>query len=493
MKAVQINPKDNVAVAITDLAKGEIIEVGGKKIAALDNIPAGHKIALCDICEGEDVIKYSYPIGHAKCNIAAGRHTHTHNVKSNLGNLLTYKYNPSFSRPEPEKAATFFGYRRPDGKTGIRNEVWIIPTVGCINAIVRQLETEAQAFLTENIDGIYSYTHPYGCSQLGDDQDMTLKALCGLIRHPNAAAVLVVGLGCENANIGELKKLLGDYDSERVKFMVCQETRDEIKEGTEILKDLCAYADSFRREPCPVSELVVGLKCGGSDGFSGITANPLLGSFSDKLIRQGGSSILTEVPEMFGAETILMNRCRTEKLFNSTVDLINNFKKYFMKYGERVDENPSPGNKEGGITTLEDKSLGCVQKGGTSPVEGVLSYGEPVKAKGLTLLQAPGNDLVASNALVFSGAHIVLFTTGRGTPFGCPVPTVKISSNTRLFNSKNNWIDFNAGRLLEGEDMAKLTDEFFKFITDIASGRLKAKSEKLDKHDLAIFKDGVTL
>ena len=319
------------------------------------------------------------------------------------------------------------------------------------------------------------YNHPYGCPQLGDDMNMTLKYLSGLIKHPNAAAVLVVGLGCENGNIEELKKVLGDYDETRVKFLVAQDFEDEIAEGVEKVEELSKLADTYKREECPVSELVIGLKCGGSDGFSGITVNPLLGSLSDRIIDMGGSAILTEVPEMFGAETILMNRCRTENEFNKTVDLINNFKKYFMRYGEKVDENPSPGNKEGGITTLKDKALGCTQKCGTAPVEDVLSYGECAKKKGLSLLQAPGNDLVAANALAVSGAQLILFTTGRGTPFGCPVPTAKISSNSDLANKKKSWIDFNAGTLLENKAMPDLTDEFLNFVLKLASGEIKAK------------------
>lgn len=361
-----------------------------------------------------------------------GERIHTHNTKSNLSGVLECEYTPNFKEVEKLKPLIFKGYKIPDGKVGVRNEIWIVPTVGCVNSIVREIENQSQQFKTENIDGIYSYNHPYGCSQLGDDMNMTLNYLSGLIKHPNAAAVLVVGLGCENGNIDELKKALVDYDENRVKFLVAQESEDEIADGVEIIRELCKYADTYKREVCPASELVIGLKCGGSDGFSGITANPLLGSLSDRIIGMGGSAILTEVPEMFGAETILMNRCRTENEFNKTVDLINNFKKYFMRYGEKVDENPPPGNKEGGITTLEDKALGCTQKCGTAPVEDVLGYGECVKKKGLSLLQAPGNDLVAANALAVSGAQLILFTTGRGTPFGCPVPTVKISSNSSL-------------------------------------------------------------
>lgn len=493
MKAIKIHPSDNVAVAIGAIAAKEEFEIEGMKVTAATEIPAGHKVALKPILTGENIIKYGFPIGHAKGDIEVGEHVHSHNVKSNLGELLEYTYEPDFRDAVPSESSTFLGYRRKNGKVGIRNEVWIIPTVGCVNSIVREMEIQAQQYKTDNIDGIYSYNHPYGCSQLGADWQMTLEYLCGLIRHPNAGAVLVVGLGCENGNIEELKQFLGEYDSERVKFLVCQEEEDEIAKAAEMLEELCTYANQFRREKCPASELVIGLKCGGSDGFSGITANPLLGCISDQLISQGGSSILTEVPEMFGAETLLMNRCRNRELFEKTVSLINDFKQYFMRYGEKVDENPSPGNKEGGITTLEDKSLGCVQKGGTSPVEDVLKYAEPVKVHGLSLLNAPGNDLVASNALVASGAHMVLFTTGRGTPFGCPVPTVKVSSNTALYEKKKTWIDFNAGALLDGVSMQALTEQFYEYLLKLASGEIQAKSEKLDKHELAIFKDGVTL
>lgn len=493
MKAIKIHPNDNVAVAVKAIAAKESIEIDGQNLEITTDVPAGHKIAIRPIQVGENIIKYGFPIGHAKEDVMPGSHVHSHNVKSNLGELLEYTYEPDFQDVIPSPSRNFMGYRRKDGKVGIRNEVWIIPTVGCVNSIVREIEAQSQQYKGENMDGIYAYNHPYGCSQLGADWQMTLEYLCGLIRHPNAGAVLVVGLGCENGNIPELKKFLGDYDSDRVKFLVCQEEEDEIAKGVELVKELCAFANQFEREECPASELVIGLKCGGSDGFSGITANPLLGCISDKLIAQGGSSILTEVPEMFGAETLLMNRCRDKELFEKTVHLINDFKQYFMRYGEKVDENPSPGNKEGGITTLEDKSLGCVQKGGTSPVEDVLRYAQPVKKHGLSLLNAPGNDLVASNALVASGAHMVLFTTGRGTPFGCPVPTVKVSSNTALYNKKKAWIDFNAGALLDGVSMQQLTEEFYEYLLKLSSGELRAKSEMLDKHELAIFKDGVTL
>lgn len=493
MKALQIHPADNVAVALEPLAAGETVTAGGQTILLRTPIPAGHKLALTALQPGDSVIKYGYPIGVAVQPVAAGEHVHSAQLHSALGGVTDYRYTPQQLSASPRSPGVFAGFQRADGQVGIRNEVWILPTVGCINAIACAVEQQAQVYKTGFIDGIYAYTHPYGCSQLGDDQNLTLDFLCGLIRHPNAGAVLVLGLGCENGNIAELQKRLGNYDPRRVRFLVCQEQEDEIAAAREALQKLCAYAAQAQRTPCSTEKLVIGLKCGGSDGFSGITANPLLGALTDRITAEGGSALLTEVPEMFGAETILMSRCRSETVFRETVELINGFKRYFQRYGEPVDENPSPGNKAGGITTLAEKSLGCIQKGGSAVIEDVLRYGQPVRRRGLSLLQAPGNDLVASGALAASGAQLVLFTTGRGTPFGCPVPTVKLSSNTPLYEKKNRWIDFDAGQLLHGVSRETLTDTLYRYVLALASGELRAKSESLDKHSLAIFKDGVTL
>lgn len=474
---LKINELDNVEVALKEA----------------EGIPAGHKRALTAIKKGEPIIKYGNAIGLATADIAEGEWVHTHNLKTGLGDLLEYSYEPEVKALQAQKASTFMGYKRANGKVGIRNEVWIIPTVGCVNDIAKIIERKSQDLIKGSIEGIHTFTHPYGCSQLGEDHLNTQKALAGLINHPNAGAVLVLGLGCENNTIDGLKEVIGDYDENRVKFVVCQEHEDEVAVALEVLAGLVDYAAGFTREEVPASELVIGLKCGGSDGFSGITANPLVGAISDKLISQGGTSILTEVPEMFGAETLLMKRCINEEIFDKTVSLINNFKTYFIKHDQVVYENPSPGNKKGGISTLEDKSLGCTQKGGSAPVVDVLTYGEPVCTKGLNLLQAPGNDLVASTALSVSGAHMVLFTTGRGTPFGAPVPTVKISSNNELYAKKKNWIDFNAGQLLVGKTMDEVSTEFYNYLLDLASGRIQSKTEEHGIRDLAIFKDGVTL
>jgi altronate hydrolase len=454
-KFLKINPADNVAVAIVDLPAGEKVSVDGIEVTLNENVPAGHKFALKDFAEGENVVKYGYPIGHTQTAKKKGDWINEHNIKTNLAGLLDYTYNPvDASLNIPNKNLTFKGYRRANGEVGIRNEVWIIPTVGCVNGIVNQLAEALRAETKgEGVDAIVAFPHNYGCSQLGDDHENTKKILRDMVLHPNAGAVLVVGLGCENNQPDVFEKFLGDYDHSRVKFMVSQKVGDEFEEGMKILRELYAVASKDERVDVPLSELRVGLKCGGSDGFSGITANPLLGMFSDFIVAQGGTSVLTEVPEMFGAETILMNRCRNRELFEDTVKLINNFKEYFLSHGEPVGENPSPGNKAGGISTLEDKALGCTQKCGKSYVEGVMAYGDRLKVKGLNLLSAPGNDLVAATALASSGCHIVLFTTGRGTPFGTFVPTMKVSTNSNLAKNKPGWIDFNAGVIVDNEPM----------------------------------------
>ncbi len=489
---IKIHPDDMVAVALKPLEAGRTLEVAGQEVTLKEDIPQGHKFALEDIEAGAKVIKYNAPIGVAKESIARGGWVHTHNIKTGLGDLLEYTYTPEVSKMEAKEAVCFQGYRRANGKVGVRNEIWIIPTVGCVNNVATSIERKARKFVKGSVEEIVAFPHPYGCSQMGDDQDNTRQILADLVNHPNAGAVLVLGLGCENSNIEELKKHIGEYDPERVKFLVSQECGDEIAEALKIIEGLAEYAGRCQREPIPASELIIGMKCGGSDGLSGITANPAVGAFSDILISQGGTTILTEVPEMFGAETLLMNRCENEELFGKTVDLINDFKNYFTSHNQTIYENPSPGNKKGGISTLEDKSLGCTQKSGSAPVKGVLKYGEPVSVKGLNLLSAPGNDLVASTALAASGAHIVLFTTGRGTPFASPVPTVKISSNTQLSSRKQNWIDFNCGTLVEGTTMEELAEELFRYVLAVASGE-KVKAEEAGFHDMAIFKQGVTL
>ncbi|MCL2618414.1 MAG: altronate dehydratase family protein [Defluviitaleaceae bacterium] len=493
MKLLKIHPADNVAVALAAISAGEELNLGELSVTAAQDITPGHKVALNAIESGANVVKYGHPIGHATAPIAAGCAVHTHNLATSLSGLLEYEYAPNSTHPAPREAESFQGYRRPDGKVGIRNEVWIVPTVGCINSTAAALERAGQELVRAGIDGLYAFPHPYGCSQLSDDLENTRRAIAGLVRHPNAGAVLVLGLGCENLSITMLQEMLGQYDTRRVKFLSLQDSADEFAEGMDALRELTDYAAAFTRESVPMSELVVGLKCGGSDGFSGITANPLVGAFADRLVAEGGSVILTEVPEMFGAETILMNRCRTPELFERTVSLINDFKSYYISNGQDIYENPSPGNKAGGISTLEDKSLGCIQKGGNSDIADVLGYCEPVTRRGLNLLSGPGNDLVSVSNMTASGAHLVLFTTGRGTPFGAPAPTLKISSNTALYDRKRNWIDFDAGRLLSGTPMDTLRDELYAHIRDLASGKLQARNETVGAREFTIFKTGVTL
>lgn len=493
---IKINPADNVAVAIRDVDAGCSFDVDGTTFVTLTKVPAGHKVALKNLAAGEDVVKYGFPIGHALVEVEKGGLVDHTVLKTNLEGLLEYSYRPSLTEIAPAEEKAFFkGYRRADGRAGIRNEIWVIPTVGCVNGVVKSLrqrfEKELEAY--PGVEKVIDFPHNYGCSQLGDDHENTRRILADMVHHPNAAGVLVVALGCENNQLSSFRELVGEVDESRVKFMESQKIQgDEVEYGLGLLREIAEAAKDDRREDVPVSELKVGLKCGGSDGFSGITANPLLGRFSDWIVSQGGTTVLTEVPEMFGAETILMSRCKDEKTFVKTVHLINDFKAYFMKNDQPVYENPSPGNKAGGISTLEEKSLGCTQKSGNSIVRDVLLYGDRLQVKGLNLLSAPGNDLVASTALAAAGCQIVLFTTGRGTPFGTFVPTAKISTNSTLAANKPLWIDFNAGAIIDGTSSEEVDKDFIDFVLDVASG-MHTNNEKSGYSEIAIFKSGVTL
>lgn len=487
-KSIRIHPLDNVAVALTDLHAGETVA----EITLREDVPAGHKVALAPLHPGDKVIKYGCPIGHATVEVAPGSWLHTHNVRTDLSDTLTYTYTPTHPHLEKHAPDTFPGFPREDSRAGVRNEIWIIPTVGCVNDIASALARRAQKFLHGSVEDVIAFRHPYGCSQMGDDQENTRRLLADLIRHPNAGGVLVLGLGCENSGVDTLRPYLGEEPLPRVRTLVCQEVEDELAAGEALLRELIDQAAPWERVPVSTEKLVIGLKCGGSDGFSGITANPTIGAFSDRLIARGGTTILTEVPEMFGAETLLMDRCESEAVFRQTVSLINDFKHYFTANHQTVYENPSPGNKKGGITTLEDKSLGCTQKSGSAPVVDVLPYAHRVEKPGLNLLSAPGNDLVAATALAAAGAQIVLFSTGRGTPFACPVPTVKIASNPILAQRKRNWIDFSAAPALEGVSIEQLGEALYRKVLAVAGGE-PVKSEEAGFHDLAIFKQGVTL
>lgn len=493
---VRLHADDHVVIALRPLAAGESITLeDGMAVRLLEDVPRGHKALTRPVAAGEHVLKFGYSIGVAKTDLAPGSWVHTHNLGSGLHGILDYRYEPADmplpSTPDP--GLTFQGYVRTDGEVGIRNEIWILNTVGCINKTCETIARRADAMFAGRVDGVLHFAHPFGCSQLGDDLRYTQKLLASLARHPNAAGVLVVGLGCENNRIDSFKEAIGDFDPQRIKFLKSQDEEDELEAGLALVEELVEYAERFAREPVPISKLKLGLKCGGSDGFSGITANPLVGAVADRLVANGGAAVLTEVPEMFGAETILMNRAADENVFGRIVDLINDFKQYFIRHGQEIYENPSPGNKDGGISTLEEKSLGCTQKGGRSTVTDVLPYGGRVRTSGLSLLEAPGNDLVSVTALAASGAQLVLFTTGRGTPFGGPVPTVKISTNSELAARKPNWIDFNAGRLLEDRGMPELADGLWERIVALASGEERTRNERNGFREIAIFKDGVIL
>ena len=485
---LRINPADSVVVCLVEKKKGDTIEVGDLRVTLAEDVPAGHKVLLRDVKEGENIIKYGYPIGHARKDLKAGEWINENNLKTNLSGTLEYTYNPVEEQLNiKNENRTFKGYVRKNGDVGVRNEIWIVPTVGCVNGIAERLAQQLRKETNgEGVDSIYAWHHNFGCSQLSGDHENTRKVLRDIVLHPNAGAVLVLALGCENNQPDAFMETLGDYDKNRIRLLITQKVEgDEVEAGMQVLRELYDIAKEDKRQDVPVSKLRVGLKCGGSDGFSG-------GEFSDWLVAQGGTSVLTEVPEMFGAETILMNRCETPELFEKTVSMINNFKNYFLSHGEPVGENPSPGNKAGGISTLEDKALGCTQKCGRAPVSGVMEYGDRLQSTGLNLLSAPGNDLVAATALASCGCHLVLFTTGRGTPFGTFVPTMKIATNPTLARRKPNWVDFSAGQLVEGRTMEELVPEFIDKVLAVASGQL-ARNEENDYREISIFKNGVTL
>lgn len=490
-KSIHIAESDNVSVALCDLKKGETIE----GVTLSEDIKRGHKFATKPIKAGEKVIKYGEVIGHATEDITVGAHVHLHNLKTNLDGELSYSYNPTNHVISHVENPPFVNaYRRKNGQVGIRNELWVIPTVGCVNAQAKEIVNRFNKIHgdLEGIDGAFAFTHPYGCSQVGEDHERTKRLLQQMVKHPNAGGVLVLGLGCENNRMDQFIETLGDFDKSRVSFLVAQEVSDEIEEGVIRLEKLYAVAKEDKREKVSLNELKIGLKCGGSDGLSGITANPLLGRFSDYMAFINGTTVLTEVPEMFGAETLLMARAKDEDTFSDIVKLINNFKHYYASNNQPCYENPSPGNKAGGITTLEDKSLGCTQKSGYSTVNGVVFDGGSVLERGLNLLNGPGNDMVAVTNLAAAGCHMVLFTTGRGTPFGGMVPTVKISTNSELYKNKKNWIDFNAGDIAEGVEFTDKLNELISYVCLVASGE-KTRNEINNTREIALFKTGVTL
>ena len=494
MDAIQINPTDNVVVALRPIAAGAEVDVPGVgAVRALEDVPQGHKMATRAIAAGDNVMKYGLPIGHVTCDVAPGTWLHTHNMATNLSGEVAYEYHPTHPVVEPVAPETFMGYRREDGSVATRNELWVIPTVGCVNEVARALCEGAQDLVGGSLGGVHYFPHPFGCSQTGADHAQTRALLVALSRHPNAAGVLFLSLGCENCTHEQVLDELGDFDPERVRFLTCQDVVDEQEAGHAILAQLAERAKRYEREPIPASELVIGLKCGGSDGLSGITANPVIGRVSDGLVARGGTSVLTEVPEMFGAESMLLDRCVDGGVFHAAADMLNGFKEYFISHHEVVYDNPSPGNKDGGITTLEDKSCGCVQKGGSAPIVDVLSYAGRVSRRGLNMLCAPGNDMVSTTALTAAGCHMVLFSTGRGTPFGAPAPTLKVFTNSRLAERKPGWMDFNAGVVATGErTLDEAADDLWRLVLDVASGR-RTSAERRGCHEISIWKDGVCL
>jgi len=489
---LRLHPSDTVAVALRDVSAGEVLDLDDQLVTATDPVPRGHKIALQPHPPGASVLKYGWPIGRATSNIEPGRHVHTHNVQTGLSSAETYTFEPSArSEGAAPSEATFQGFLRADGRVGTRNEIWIIPTVGCVARAARRIAELAHAQRPAGVDGVYAFPHPLGCSQLGDDLSRTRKILASLAAHPNAGGVLIIGLGCEN---NQLSALISEarLSPERIRSFNAQSVDDEFEDGVAAVAQLAEIVSRDVRTTRPFSDLVIGLKCGGSDGFSGLTANPLVGRIASRLAASGGTPILTEIPEIFGAENLLMRRAVDRDVFNAAGKLVNDFKAYFVAHGQPVSENPSPGNIAGGITTLEEKSLGAVQKAGDASLTQVLAYGEQIRRKGLALLEAPGNDAVSSTALTAAGATLILFTTGRGTPLGFPAPTLKIASNSSLAQAKARWIDFDAGRRLDGVSLDELEHDLMDLILSVASGQ-RTRSECNDERDIALWKGGVTL
>lgn len=493
--ALRLHPADDVALLVADAEAGDVVEVDGTRVVLVEAIPRGHKVALRALEPGAPVRRYGHPIGRATVPVAPGQWVHEHNLATTLAGPVPYRYEPAaVALPPVEAPSTFQGYRRADGRVGTRNELWVLNTVGCVNRAAERIAREASRRFAGAVEGVHAFAHPYGCSQLGDDLEHTRRVLAGLLRHPNAGGVLVVGLGCENNQLEGLLALAGDVDRSRLRFFNAQDVLDEEEAGLAAAAELVERMRHDRRTPCPASDLVLGLECGGSDAFSGVSANPIVGRVTDRLVAEGGTALLSEVPEMFGAEQVLMNRAVDEAVFARVVDLIDSFKRYFLEHGQPIYENPSPGNRAGGLTTLEEKSLGAIQKGGSAPVADVLGYGEPVRRPGLVLLATPGNDAVSVTAEVASGATLVLFTTGRGTPLGFPVPTIKVASNSAIAQRKPHWIDFDAGPLLEGTATAEaLAEDLWSLVLRVASGEVRTRNEQHDVREIAIWKHGVTL
>lgn len=491
-RAVRVSAADTVATLLEDCAAGSSIVAGDSAIVAREDVPRGHKIALRAVEPGAEIIKYGFPIGRATRPIAPGEHVHSANVSTGLSGTLDYQYSPApHAAAAAQTAATFRGYVRADGRVGTRNEIWVLPTVGCVARTAQRIAAAAARDHAGRVDGVHAFTHPHGCSQLGDDLGGTRAILTALANHPNAGGVLIVGLGCEENQLSQIMAALPQERRPFVRTLVSQLAGDEQAEGEALVAELVEIASRAVREEVGLDRLVLGVKCGGSDGLSGLTANPLVGRMSDRVADAGGSVLLTEIPEVFGAEQMLMNRAADDQVFERVVGLVNRFKRYFLDHGQPVSENPSPGNVAGGITTLEEKSLGAVQKGGQAIVTDVIGYGAQASRPGLTLLEAPGNDAVSSTALAAAGATAILFTTGRGTPLGFPVPTVKIASNSDLAARKSGWIDFDAGRALE-DGLDATAEALLARILAIASGEETA-AERNGEREIAIWKRGVTL
>ncbi len=489
-KLLQLHPTDNVAVARVQVAAGEEIQLGPVVVRVSEPIAAGHKVAIRPIAAGEAILKYGQRIGLAGTHIDVGSWVHVHNV--NAARLETeYEYCNELIEPsKPAESRTFMGFRRADGKVGTRNYVALISTVNCSATTARYVAMElAKSDLRDfpNVDGVIPLVHKGGCafSFGGEDHQQLNRTLAGFARHPNIAARLILGLGCETAQAGHLQSdhglmQLGGPSASRSNgplpmVLNIQEVggvRKTVDRAVGVLRDLLVQANDVRREPIPVSELLVGLECGGSDGASGITANPALGYASDLMVAHGGTAILSEIPEVYGAEQLLTRRSISREVADALLDRIHWWEDYAQRHHASIDNNPSYGNKQGGLTTIFEKSLGAVAKGGTSPLRAVYKYAEPVTERGFVLMDTPGYDPASVTGMVAGGAQVIVFTTGRGSCFGCkPAPTIKVATNTPMFNRMREDMDINAGTILEGATVEDVGREIFEMIIATASGR----------------------
>ena len=513
--AVYLHSDDNLCVAARHLELGEEISVGGESLRLAEPVRLGHKLAVRAIREGERVKKYGQTIGFATRDIAPGQWIHSHNLTAGRFER-EYEYATEIPPPPaPIEGRTFQGYRRAGGKAGTRNYIAVISSVNCSASVSKYISQRFDNSLLAkfpNVDGLLPLTHKGGCGlqYAGEDHQQLTRVLSGFATHPNVGAYLLVGLGCETGTLqylvqhGGLAEGVVQLNTKAngaarppvvLSMQDCGGTNKTVEAGIAAIAEMLPRVNGVRREPIPASELILGCECGGSDGNSGVTANPALGAASDLLVAAGGTSILSETPEIYGAEHLLVRRARTRAIGEKLIDRIRWWEEYTAKFGVEIDNNPSPGNKEGGLTTIYEKSLGAVAKGGSTALCGVYRYAEPVTAQGFVIMDTPGYDPASITGMVAGGANVVCFTTGRGSCFGCkPVPSIKIATNTPMYEQMIDDMDINAGVILEGASVADVGRQIFEFILEVAGGkRTKSEIHGVGEEEFAPWSIGPTL